>query len=219
MRDPARILVVDDVADNVEILRMRLSSLGYEVVVAEDGEQALARVRDDLPDLVLLDIMMPKIDGLEVVRRMKADTTPALHPGDPGHGQGHPEGRRRRPRCRRRRLSHQADRPRRAGRPRARHAAHQGAARRGAGAEQGPRGQGRGAGRRARARRPAAPLPGAAACPGHRLGRRREHPGQPSPRDRGAVLRPARLHRLLRDLGARGHHAAARPSITARWVR
>ena len=43
MRDPARILVVDDVADNVEILRMRLSSLGYEVVVAEDGEQALAK--------------------------------------------------------------------------------------------------------------------------------------------------------------------------------
>lgn len=75
MRDPARILVVDDVADNVEILRMRLASLGYEVVVAEDGEQALARVRETLPDLVLLDIMMPKIDGLEVVRRLKADPT------------------------------------------------------------------------------------------------------------------------------------------------
>ena len=73
MRDPARILVVDDIADNVEILRMRLTSLGYEVVVAEDGEQALARVRETLPDLILLDIMMPKIDGLEVVRRLKAD--------------------------------------------------------------------------------------------------------------------------------------------------
>jgi adenylate cyclase len=73
MRDPARILVVDDIADNVEILRMRLTSLGYEVVVAEDGEQALARVREMLPDLILLDIMMPKIDGLEVVRRLKAD--------------------------------------------------------------------------------------------------------------------------------------------------
>jgi adenylate cyclase len=73
MRDPARILVVDDVADNVEILRMRLTALGYEVVVAEDGEQALAKVAETLPDLVLLDIMMPKIDGLEVVRRMKAD--------------------------------------------------------------------------------------------------------------------------------------------------
>jgi adenylate cyclase len=75
MRDPARILVVDDVADNVEILRMRLTSLGYEVVVAEDGEQALARVRETLPDLILLDIMMPKIDGLEVVRRLKADAS------------------------------------------------------------------------------------------------------------------------------------------------
>ncbi|MEI6201756.1 MAG: response regulator [Enhydrobacter sp.] len=74
MRNPARILVVDDVADNVEILRMRLESMGYEVVVAEDGEQALERVRETLPDLILLDIMMPKIDGLEVARRLKADS-------------------------------------------------------------------------------------------------------------------------------------------------
>jgi adenylate cyclase len=73
MRDPARILVVDDVADNVEILRVRLESLGYEVVVAEDGESALAVVHETLPDLILLDIMMPKIDGLEVARRLKAD--------------------------------------------------------------------------------------------------------------------------------------------------
>ena len=51
------------------------TSLGYEVVVAEDGEQALAKVRETLPDLILLDIMMPKIDGLEVVRRLKADAT------------------------------------------------------------------------------------------------------------------------------------------------
>jgi len=75
MRDPARILVVDDVADNVEILRVRLESLGYEVVVAKDGEQALAVALEALPDLILLDIMMPKIDGLEVVRRLKADST------------------------------------------------------------------------------------------------------------------------------------------------
>ena len=75
MRDPARILVVDDVADNVEILRMRLDSLGYEVVVATDGEEALAAVAADPPDLVLLDVMMPKVDGLEVVRRLKADTS------------------------------------------------------------------------------------------------------------------------------------------------
>ena len=75
MRNPARILVVDDIADNVEILRMRLESLGYEVGVAVDGEQALEKVRAELPDLVLLDIMMPKIDGLEVVRRIKADAS------------------------------------------------------------------------------------------------------------------------------------------------
>ena len=73
MRDPARILVVDDIADNVEILRMRLTSLGYEVIVAEDGERALAKVHEAPPDLILLDIMMPKIDGLEVVKRLKAD--------------------------------------------------------------------------------------------------------------------------------------------------
>jgi adenylate cyclase len=75
MRDPARILVVDDIADNVEILRTRLTSLGYEVVVAGDGEQALAKARKTLPDLILLDIMMPGIDGLEVVKRLKADAT------------------------------------------------------------------------------------------------------------------------------------------------
>jgi class 3 adenylate cyclase len=73
MRDPPHILVVDDVADNVEILRMRLASLGYVVHVAADGEQALSETRAKLPDLILLDIMMPKIDGLEVVRRLKAD--------------------------------------------------------------------------------------------------------------------------------------------------
>ena len=56
MRDPARILVVDDVADNVEILRMRLTSLGYEVVVASDGEEALAAVAKELPDLVHDDV-------------------------------------------------------------------------------------------------------------------------------------------------------------------
>jgi adenylate cyclase len=75
MRNPARILVVDDIADNVEILRTRLASLGYEVVVAGDGAQALAKARETLPDLILLDIMMPRIDGLEVVKRLKADAT------------------------------------------------------------------------------------------------------------------------------------------------
>src|SRR2546421_12004340 len=76
MREPPLILVVDDVPDNVEILQLRLESQGYEVVTAGDGEAALASVRDQLPDLVLLDIMMPKLDGIATVKRLKSD--PAL---------------------------------------------------------------------------------------------------------------------------------------------
>jgi class 3 adenylate cyclase/AmiR/NasT family two-component response regulator len=73
MRDPARILVVDDVPDNIDILQMRLASQGYEVVTAGDGLEALEKTRELLPDLLLLDIMMPKMDGIEVVKRLKAD--------------------------------------------------------------------------------------------------------------------------------------------------
>jgi adenylate cyclase len=74
MREPPLVLVVDDVPDNVDILQMRLESQGYEVITAGDGEAALAIVRDKLPDLVLLDIMMPKLDGIETVKQLKADT-------------------------------------------------------------------------------------------------------------------------------------------------
>jgi adenylate cyclase len=76
MREPARILVVDDVPDNVDILQMRLESQGYEVVTAADGLEALDKIRTLLPDLVLLDVMMPKLDGIQTVKRLKAD--PAL---------------------------------------------------------------------------------------------------------------------------------------------
>src|SRR5438874_2727377 len=74
MREPPLILVVDDVPDNVDILQMRLESQGYEVTTAGDGEAALAIIRDKLPDLVLLDIMMPKLDGIATVKQLKADT-------------------------------------------------------------------------------------------------------------------------------------------------
>ncbi len=73
MREPPLILVVDDVPDNVEILEMRLESLGYQVATAGDGIAALEKIRALLPDLVLLDIMMPKLDGIETVKRLKAD--------------------------------------------------------------------------------------------------------------------------------------------------
>src|SRR5690242_13256264 len=72
MRERPLILVVDDVPDNVEILQMRLEAQGYEVVTAGDGVEALEKTRELLPDLLLLDIMMPKMDGIAVVKELKA---------------------------------------------------------------------------------------------------------------------------------------------------
>jgi diguanylate cyclase (GGDEF)-like protein len=70
---PARILIVDDHEDNIDLLRARLEARGYAIDTAMDGEQALARVAQSPPDLILLDVMMPRIDGFEVVRRLKAN--------------------------------------------------------------------------------------------------------------------------------------------------
>ena len=70
---PVRVLVVDDLPDNVEILRVRLESRGYAVATAANGEEALAAVRADPPQLILCDVMMPGIDGYEVARRIKQD--------------------------------------------------------------------------------------------------------------------------------------------------
>lgn len=67
------ILVVDDTPQNLDLLTRRLRSQGYEVATAADGVEALARVAELAPDLVLLDIMMPRLDGIETVRRLKAD--------------------------------------------------------------------------------------------------------------------------------------------------
>jgi class 3 adenylate cyclase len=73
MRSPALILIADDNAANVDILQARLATKGYDIITAADGQQALARAREDLPDLILLDIMMPGLDGIEITRRLKAD--------------------------------------------------------------------------------------------------------------------------------------------------
>ncbi|HEU5323645.1 MAG TPA: response regulator, partial [Methylomirabilota bacterium] len=77
---PPRILVVDDNATNVKILSTRLTGEGYEVVPAADGEQALAAVATEEPDLILLDVMMPKVDGIEVCRRLKGDAALSFTP-------------------------------------------------------------------------------------------------------------------------------------------
>ena len=73
MRVPPRILIADDQPMNVDILQTRLAVHGYELLIAADGEEALGVARAQLPDLILLDIMMPKMDGLEVCRQLKAD--------------------------------------------------------------------------------------------------------------------------------------------------
>jgi class 3 adenylate cyclase/CheY-like chemotaxis protein len=73
MHNPPRILIVDDNEMNRDILVTRLSTQGYELTQAADGEEALAAAKEQLPDLILLDIMMPKIDGIEVCRRLKGD--------------------------------------------------------------------------------------------------------------------------------------------------
>jgi two-component system, cell cycle response regulator DivK len=68
-----RILVVEDHEDNRRILRDLLSSRGYDLVEAEDGEQALAMAEDWRPALILMDVQIPLLDGFEVTRRLKAN--------------------------------------------------------------------------------------------------------------------------------------------------
>ncbi len=80
MRTPARVLIADDNTANLRILRTRLTADGYDVVTAADGEEALAVAHDSGPDLILLDIMMPKIDGIEVCRRLKKEQGPTFTP-------------------------------------------------------------------------------------------------------------------------------------------
>jgi diguanylate cyclase (GGDEF)-like protein len=70
-----RILVVDDNQDNVEIIATRLRFRGYEMEEASDGKRALALVQESPPDLILLDVMLPDIDGYEISRRIKGDET------------------------------------------------------------------------------------------------------------------------------------------------
>jgi len=69
-----RILVIEDQADNRQILRDLLTNADFEVIEAVDGEAGLAAAAAHRPDLVLMDIQLPGIDGYEVTRRLKADT-------------------------------------------------------------------------------------------------------------------------------------------------
>lgn len=77
---PARILVVDDAPEIQELLQAHLEGAGYQVLTASDGQEALAVVAAQVPDLILLDVMMPVLDGYEVCRRLKANDETAFIP-------------------------------------------------------------------------------------------------------------------------------------------
>ena len=68
-----KILIIDDEKEMVQVETLRLEAYGYEVSVAYDGESGLARARSERPDLIILDIVLPKIGGYELCRMLKQD--------------------------------------------------------------------------------------------------------------------------------------------------
>jgi DNA-binding response OmpR family regulator len=76
-RETALVLVVDDQRDILGLIKFRLEQAGFEVVTASDGERALELVKSLHPNLVVLDVMLPIIDGREVTRRIRADASTA----------------------------------------------------------------------------------------------------------------------------------------------
>src|SRR5688500_15976888 len=77
---PKKILAVDDERHIVRLVEVNLQRAGYEVVTAYDGREALEKVKSENPDLVVLDVMMPYMDGFEVLKNLKADPTTAEIP-------------------------------------------------------------------------------------------------------------------------------------------
>src|ERR1044072_6619272 len=76
----ARVLVVDDILSNVKLLEAKLSAEYFEVITAFTGLECLARMEETIPDIVLLDVMMPGMDGFEVCRRIKSNPRTAHVP-------------------------------------------------------------------------------------------------------------------------------------------
>lgn len=79
-RGKAKILVVDDEPDTVELITFNLRNAGYEVVCAADGAEALRKARSHGPSLIILDLMLPEVDGLEVNKMLRADSSTAHIP-------------------------------------------------------------------------------------------------------------------------------------------
>ena len=73
MEKPKKVLIVDDEADMREVFSIRLEINNFEVITAKDGEEGLEKAKKEKPDLIVLDLMMPKINGFEVCRMLKFD--------------------------------------------------------------------------------------------------------------------------------------------------
>ena len=84
-----KILVVDDDPDTVKFINIMLSRLGYQVVSATSGMEALERVQVEHPDLIILDVMMPGMDGYEVSRNLRRNPKDRHHPHPDVHRQDH----------------------------------------------------------------------------------------------------------------------------------
>ncbi len=78
--DPARILLVEDNEDNLQLVRFLLERDGYTVLCAHNGREGLALARQELPNLILMDLSLPEIDGWEAAQRLKADAATATIP-------------------------------------------------------------------------------------------------------------------------------------------
>jgi len=73
MSQKAKILIVDDEPFNVDVLQQELEELNYQIITAANGQEALDKIRSQQPDLILLDLMMPVLDGFAVLSQIKAD--------------------------------------------------------------------------------------------------------------------------------------------------
>ena len=100
MKKPARILLVDDDADFVTSTRMVLESKNYDIIVADNGDEGLRKARQEKPDLILLDIIMPVEDGFTAAEKLKKDPQLAKIPvlmltsfSQKGSGTGIPRGK------------------------------------------------------------------------------------------------------------------------------
>ena len=77
---PDKVLIVDDDVQTLRLVGLMLERQGYKILAANSGNQALQMARTEQPDVIILDIMMPDMDGYEVIRRLRKDPETANHP-------------------------------------------------------------------------------------------------------------------------------------------